>query len=377
MSKKTKHRKPDLENLRLQLGYSGLAPKAGGPGSEDKQLVERYEDRFVKDGLTQDGKRIRIDERTGKPYNPSDAKRYINLNKYGTETPDEDFAYLNRKDVLDRKEKTGPMGIRRFFSEKGTGGSKFVDLEHAAYLKRENKELEQLKKKTSFAIDKDLVRQAEMHGGDENAVDFSDEYMAAMEADGDEDDTSVIPPASLTDEEQANQDGKVQLIKKQNRDTAVLKNEQYLKSIAGNGMNNTYTSDYREAIKADTGWKAFYDDSPDPNDPVRRSDVFTRAESDWGMYKEGDVLGVMGRSQRRAYDNAMHEAKMKSKHSLVQTPSPTWGVEGEKKSSKPNLVQTPSPTWGVGDGTPDPSVPAASKGETTFDPDKNRKKGGS
>lgn len=195
---------------------------------------------------------------------------------------------------------------------------------------------------------------------------------------GDEgDDTSVIPQAPLTDEEQANRDGRVQLIKKQNHETAVLKNEQYLKSIAGNGMNNTYTSDYREAIKADTGWKAFYDDSPDPNDPVRRSDVFTRAEADWGMYKKGDILGVMGRSQRRAYDDAMHEAKMKSKHSLVQTPSPTWGVGEEKKSSKPNLVQTPSPTWGVGDGTPDPSVSKASKGETTFDPDKNRKKGGS
>ncbi len=96
MAKKTKYRKPDLETLRLQLGYSGLAPKTGGPGSEDKQLVERYEDRFVRDGLTQDGKKIRIDERTGKPYDPSDAKRYINLNKYGTETPDEDFAYLSR-----------------------------------------------------------------------------------------------------------------------------------------------------------------------------------------------------------------------------------------------------------------------------------------
>jgi hypothetical protein len=150
MAKNTKYRKPTLESLRLQLGYDPLFPTAGGAATGDKHLLEKYEARFVRDGLTQDGKRIRIDERTGKPYNPSDAKRYINLNKYGTETPEEDFEYLRQKDILDRKEKTGPMGIRRFFSERGTGGSKFVDLEHAAFLQERRKDLEELKKGTSF-----------------------------------------------------------------------------------------------------------------------------------------------------------------------------------------------------------------------------------
>ena len=238
---------------------------------------------------------------------------------------------------------------------------------------KEGKKFSKEQEEIQSNVDQDLKEQAYARAAS-GEIDYGN---VGLPGGDEEDDTSVIPQTSLTDEEQANRDGKVQLIKKQNHETAVLKNEQYLKSIAGNGMNNTYTSDYREAIKADTGWKAFYDDSPDPNDPVRRSDVFTRAESDWGMYKEGDILGVMSRNERRAYDDAMHEAKMKSKHSLVQTPSPTWGVEGEEKSSKPNLVQTPSPTWGVGDGTPDPSVAAGSEGKTIFDPNKNRKKGGS
>ena len=238
---------------------------------------------------------------------------------------------------------------------------------------KEGKKFSKEQEEIQSNVDQDLKEQAYARAAS-GEIDYGN---VELPGEDEEDDTSVIPQTSLTDEEQANRDGKVQLIKKQNHETAVLKNEQYLKSIAGNGMNNTYTSDYREAIKADTGWKAFYDDSPDPNDPVRRSDVFTRAESDWGMYKEGDILGVMSRNERRAYDDAMHEAKMKSKHSLVQTPSPTWGVEGKEKSSKPNLVQTPSPTWGVGDGTPDPSVAAGSEGKTIFDPNKNRKKGGS
>jgi len=79
----------------------------------------------------------------------------------------------------------------------------------------------------------------------------------------------------------------------------------YLKSLASFGTNATYTTNYRDAIKSGSGWKAFYDDSPDPENPIRRSDVFTIGE-------DGNPLGVMTRSQRRAYDERMHEARMKS-----------------------------------------------------------------
>ena len=120
-------------------------------------------------------------------------------------------------------------------------------------------------------------------------------------------------PSFVSDAEMKNFYDRKALNDKHNKETAILKNEQYLKTIGNNGVNDTYTSNYREAIKADTGWKAYWDDSPDPNNPIARSDVFTRAEADWGMYKKGDILGVMGRNQREAYDRAMHEAKMATK----------------------------------------------------------------
>ena len=117
-------------------------------------------------------------------------------------------------------------------------------------------------------------------------------------------------PSFRSDEEMTNFYQRKSLLDKQNKETAVLKNEQYLKTIGNNGVNDTYTSNYKEAIKADTGWKAYWDDSPDSTNPIRKSDVFSTAERDWGMYKKGDVLGVMGRNQRKAYDIAMHEARV-------------------------------------------------------------------
>ena len=138
-------------------------------------------------------------------------------------------------------------------------------------------------------------------------------------------------PSFQSDAEMKNFYDRKALNDQHNKETAILRNEQYLKTIGNNGMNDTYTSNYKEAIKADTGWKAFYDDSPDANDPVRRSDVFTRAEADWGMYKKGDVLGVMGRNERRAYDNAMHEAKLNQQHQKnADEATGGSGVYGEK-----------------------------------------------
>ena len=325
MAKKTKYRKPDLESLRLQLGYSPLAPTAGGAATGDKHLVEKYEAKFVRDGLTKGGKRIRIDERTQKEYDPAEAKRYINLNKYGTETPEKDFEYLNRKDIADRKEQTGPMGIRRFFSEKGTGGSKFVDLEHAAYLKQEREELEQLKKETSFAIDGDLVRQAEMYGGDESGRDFSAEYMAAMEDDGDGtgdgtsggNDTLEVNNGALTEALQAVSDAKKNLL--------IITQGNKKKDDITNLGGQEYTTNFREAFRNANKTQAWADTMDSA--PLEKSNVFSQAAMDWGQYKQGDTLGVMTRNQRRAYDeavSAMNEQK------LADEATGGSGVYGEK-----------------------------------------------
>ncbi len=84
-------------------------------------------------------------------------------------------------------------------------------------------------------------------------------------------------------------------------------NERYLKSRASFGTNATYTSNYKEAIKQGTGWKAYWDDSPDADNPIAKSDVFTIDPA------TGMPLGVMTRSQRRAWDLKHHQAKAQAK----------------------------------------------------------------
>ena len=105
----------------------------------------------------------------------------------------------------------------------------------------------------------------------------------------------------------------------------------YLKSLASFGTNATYTTNYRDAIKSGSGWKQFYDDSPDPDNPIKRSDVFTIGE-------DGNPLGVMTRSQRRAYDERMHEARMNAMNAerdgAIEREENEWGPEGQPVASK-------------------------------------------
>ena len=84
-------------------------------------------------------------------------------------------------------------------------------------------------------------------------------------------------------------------------------NERYLKSRASFGTAETYTSNYKEAIKQGTGWKAYWDDSPDADNPIAKSDVFTIDPA------TGMPLGVMTRSQRRAWDRKHHQATAQAK----------------------------------------------------------------
>ena len=141
MAKIRTTRKPNLDSLRLQLGYQrGLPVDRVG---NDRALIEKYENKFVRS----DGKGKMIDERTGKVYNKESALKYINYWKYGTETPDALYNVLNKEAQINKKEKTGPWNLRRLLSNKGVGGKKVVDLEHEAWLEREREKLTKLKSK--------------------------------------------------------------------------------------------------------------------------------------------------------------------------------------------------------------------------------------
>ena len=145
---------------------------------------------------------------------------------------------------------------------------------------------------------------------------------------GDEkDDTSsgvIEQPPTGDDGQQADIENKVVLKKDIDRKIAVAKNEEYLKSVSWDGMNRTYTTNYRDAVKNAAGWSKFYDDQDEAGNPIEKSDVFTRGE-------DGQPLGVMTRSQRRAYDMRMHEAKMNQQHQKnADEATGGSGVYGEK-----------------------------------------------
>ena len=148
-TKKTQYRTPTYNSLKLQLGYSPLA--IVDRDLNDSKLLERYKDRFVVWDF-KDGKKIQIDERTGKTFNEKEVIKYINLNKYGTETPDTDYEYLDLKQKIEHSEKVGPNPIRKFFSRKKKGGGTIVEAEHQAHVDRRKEKLDELKDKSSNAV---------------------------------------------------------------------------------------------------------------------------------------------------------------------------------------------------------------------------------
>ena len=72
--------------------------------------------------------------------------------------------------------------------------------------------------------------------------------------------------------------------------------------------NHSYTTNFKEAFR-NANISQVYEDTID-SAPLEKSNVFSKAEMDWGQYKKGDTLGVMGRSQRRAYDEAVAQAQL-------------------------------------------------------------------
>ncbi len=69
-----------------------------------------------------------------------------------------------------------------------------------------------------------------------------------------------------------------------------------------------YTTNFQEAMRHANKTQAWSDTIDSA--PLEKSNVFSKAEMDWGQYKAGDTLGVMTRNQRRAYDEAVAQAQL-------------------------------------------------------------------
>ena len=169
---------------------------------------------------------------------------------------------------------------------------------------KEGKQFSKEQEEIQSNIDQDLKEQAYARAAS-GEIDYGN---VGLPGGDEEDNTGVIeqPTTGMDDGQQADIENKGVLKKDIDRQIAVAKNEEYLKSVSWDGKNRTYTPKYREAVKNAAGWSRFYDDTDEAGNPIEKSDVFTRGE-------DGQPLGVMTRSQRRAYDMKMHEAKMATK----------------------------------------------------------------
>ena len=138
-----------IRKLEKLLKNTSAASKAG--------LIANYQDTYGKAGKIIKGKWVRWDSRTNKKYDPTIAWKFINLEKYGTETPKEDLKYLRAKDLQIRKEE-GPKyndPLRRKFSRKLVIDDKnefgtVYDKESSLKIKKDRAKLNELRKQTSF-----------------------------------------------------------------------------------------------------------------------------------------------------------------------------------------------------------------------------------
>ena len=121
------------------------------------------------------------------------------------------------------------------------------------------------------------------------------------------------------------------------KDKMSVKNQAAGLKQINTATNNTYVTDYQTAMKQ--GVPQFYGEDTLAEGPygekrMKKSNVFTEAAFDWGQYKEGDTLGVMGRGQREAYDRAFHEWEMKQQVENNQSTEP------KKEDVKSNTNET-------------------------------------
>lgn len=171
--------------------------------------------------------------------------------------------------------------------------------------------------------------------------DFSSEYGGTrMPTDPDTTDEEISQAAD--DDDYVYQIKKAEFSKKVAEEGMSIENERYLKSVSQDGLNRTYTTNYRDAVKNAAGWSRFYDEADDAGNPIERSDVFT-IDPETGM-----PVGVMGRSQRRNWDMQRHINKYGSGESEKEE----WGPGGQPKASDqlkkykpietPTKIETPS-----------------------------------
>ena len=122
-------------------------------------------------------------------------------------------------------------------------------------------------------------------------------------------------------------------------DTILNNSIKELKQV-NTATNNTYVTDYQTAMKH--GVPQFYgeDKLTESGDRLKKSNVFTEAAFDWGQYKEGDTLGVMGRGQREAYDRAFHEWEMKQQVENNQSTEPK--TENKEKDTSTEIKTEPN-----------------------------------
>ncbi len=112
--------------------------------------------------------------------------------------------------------------------------------------------------------------------------------------------------------------------------------QQVLADVGG----QEYTTNFREAFRNANKSQA-WEDTMDSDAPLEKSNVFSKAAMDWGMYKAGDTLGVMTRNQRRAYDQAVADAainKANKANNVVEQDEATGGSGVYKPNSDPNKV---------------------------------------
>ena len=125
-----------------------------------------------------------------------------------------------------------------------------------------------------------------------------------------------------------------------------------------------YTTNFREAFRNANKTQAWADTMDSA--PLEKSNVFSKAAMDFGMYKKGDTLGVMTRRQRRAYDEAVAQAEM-DKNSEYQ--DPTDGSSTPKEWTTDDPVKEKSIGTQLGEGlTKDLNVSDKSNPEISFKP---------
>ena len=296
---------------------------------EDDNLFSKYSNRFKRKKQV-DGKWVDWDIRTDAPWNPEAAWNTIYQNVYGTETPGIDNKYLNAKEAFDNEQGRIKGGdalsdLRRQFSPKTVNeGERQIDIKREKDRLKKESELLALKQDSSFRIDHESIPNWE--GGEFEETDEVGVNQNWVQ--------TPSPTWGMNDTDRVN---------KANIQIAINAANQNKKVSEIGGKE--YVTDYQTAVRNAGGpWgdvEQYYGEDvlDSAGNRVRKSNVFTRRMNEDGTY--GDPMGVLTRRQRLAEDLKLQEAQNKTKPNLVQTPSPTWTVDQNKKQQPESTKVNP------------------------------------